>query len=79
MTNTSEIFVRLLDEGVDVWRPVRTERAGGGVYRILEQDYDREIEKWEFEPGERVTCELVDSSDGPILAAVAGIREDSTP
>jgi hypothetical protein len=64
-----QIFVRLLDEGVDVWRPVQAEYLGGDAYRILEQRYDRDVETWEFEPGERVMCEWVDSSDGRILAA----------
>ncbi len=69
MTDLAEIFVRLLDEGVEVWRPIRAEHLGGSVYRIAAQDYDVEIETWEFEPGARVVCELVNTSDGRILAA----------
>lgn len=69
MSRSVEIFVRLLDEGVDVWRPVEAERIYDDVYVIAEQPYAREIERWEFEPGEEVACELIDSSDGRILAA----------
>lgn len=66
---TDEIFVNLLDEGVDVWRAVLAERLHGGVYRIVQQPYDRNVETWRFGPGEDVVCELIDSSDGRILAA----------
>lgn len=68
---TAEIFVSLLGEGVDVWRPVHAEHLYGNVYRIISQPYDRQVESWQFEPGDEVVCKLVDSSDGNILAAVS--------
>lgn len=66
---TAEIFVRLPDEPVLVWRPVRAEHVAEDVYVIADQSYDRSVERWEFEPGQRVVCRLVASEDGPILAA----------
>jgi hypothetical protein len=69
MSEATEIFVDLLDEGVDVWRPVQAEHLQGNIYEIVEQPYDREAESWQFEPGAEVICEMVDSSDGKILAA----------
>lgn len=65
----SEIFVSLLDEGVQVWRPVQAEHLQSNVYRIANQPYDEKIETWQFPPGSEVICEMVASSDGPILAA----------
>jgi hypothetical protein len=65
----SEIFVRLPDEDVDVWRPVKAEQIAVDRFRIVEQPYDRETERWEFEPGDEVMCELVDSDDETFLAA----------
>lgn len=41
----------------------------GDVYSIIDQPYDRDIERWQFKPGDDVICELIDASDGPILAA----------
>ncbi len=71
MTESGVIFVRLLDEGVEVWRPVEAQRVGEDVYRIImDQPYDREIETWQFEPGDHVVVELIESNEGPILAAV---------
>jgi hypothetical protein len=69
MTDIAQIYVALLDEGVDVWRPVQAERLSGTTYRIVSQPYDRDIESWQFEPGDVVLCEMVESSDGRILAA----------
>lgn len=66
----SEIYVSLLDEGVEVWRPVQAEHIRGHVYRIADQPYERDVETWQFEPGTEVICEMVEASDGPILAAV---------
>lgn len=69
MTRAVKIYVALLDEGIDVWRPIRAEHLGGNTYRILSQEYDRDIERWQFEPGDRVACELVNSNERRILAA----------
>lgn len=80
MTDTEEIYVHLLDEGVDAWRPVKAELLRTGVYRIVGQIYDREVESWQFEPGDEVVCELIDSSEGRILAATSkAIRGDTSP
>lgn len=70
MSETSTIFVSLLGEGVDVWRPVSAEPRGENVYLILEQPYDPDRERWQFEPGDLVTCGFVDAADGQILAAM---------
>jgi len=70
MTDITQIYIALLDEGVDVWRPVQAERLSGNTYRILNQPYVRNTESWQFEPGDLVLCEMVESSDGRILAAV---------
>ena len=71
MSEDVEIFVRLPDEAVEVWRPVQARNLGSDRYLILEQPYDRESERWEFEPGDEVTCAMVPADGGEILAAVA--------
>ena len=48
------IYVYLLDENVDVWRPVEAEPVGD-AFRIVGEPPDDE--KWEFQPGEVVRCE----------------------
>jgi hypothetical protein len=69
VSSPTEIFVSLLDEQVDVRRPVQAERVHDDVYKITDQPYNREIETWQFEPGDEVVCQLVESSGGQILAA----------
>lgn len=68
------IYVALVDEAVDVWRPVLAEHVRGHKYRIVKQMYDDAVERWEFEPGDQVECELVQSDGAPILAATAGLH-----
>lgn len=67
--NDVVIYVRLIGEDVEVWRPVRAEVLADSSYRIADQPYDRDTETWEFEPGDRVACRQIESSDGLILVA----------
>ena len=70
MSGITTIFLNLSDENVDVRRPVQAQHIDGDVYLILNQPYDRDIERWQFEPGDRVVCESVVTSEGRVLAAV---------
>jgi hypothetical protein len=64
-----EIYMPLLGEGVDVWRPIRAEHMGGNVYRVPPKSAGHEDETWAFSPGEDVICETIELSEGPALAA----------
>lgn len=70
MSETTTIYVRLLDENVSVTRPVRAAYISGDVYLVVDQPYDRDLEHWEFEPGARVVCESVETEAGRALTAV---------
>jgi hypothetical protein len=48
------VYVALLDEGTDCWRPVQAEHMSGDVYRLCGPKH--EDEAWEFQPGELVRC-----------------------
>ncbi len=65
------IYVALLDEGVDAWRPVMAERLSRDIYKIADQPYDRAAERWRFKPGDEVVCAMVDAQEGRMLAAIA--------
>jgi len=60
---TETIYMELLDEGVDVWRPVEAERRQDGLYRIVSGPPD-ETEAWRFPPGSVVRCEEKTFSGG---------------
>ncbi len=56
-TMTDEtIYVALLDEGLDVWRPVKARQLSPDRYLILDQEYDQDAETWAYEPGTVVEC-----------------------
>lgn len=55
MQNEVNIYVELLDEGVETWVPARAKTLGNGLFEVLEPaDYDPEDQAWEFTPGSKV-------------------------
>ncbi len=66
------VYVRMLDEGTDVFRPTQAERLSTGAYRLLPTpDYDPDDENWEFMPHETVRCERMKLAAGERLVAVS--------
>jgi len=67
-----EIFVKLLDEGTDCWRPVAAQRVEENHFVIV--DAVPEDETWEFQPGEAARCAERQFQDGSRkLVAVARV------
>jgi hypothetical protein len=60
----ARIYVALLDEAVEVWRPVEAANEGEDRYRILSANADPEDERWEFQQGDLVRCRRKTFSDG---------------
>jgi hypothetical protein len=56
------IYMPLLNEGTDVWRPVEALHIMGDRYQIA--DAVPEGEEWAFAPGSYVTCGWKVFSDG---------------
>jgi hypothetical protein len=52
----TQIYVALLDEDVDTWRPVEARHEGDDHYRIISKNEDPEDERWEFQSGDLVRC-----------------------
>lgn len=55
-TETVTVFVRLLEEGVDVWRPVPARRLSEATYQLSDTPAP-EDETWSFQPGDIVVAE----------------------
>src|SRR5262249_24841951 len=67
------VYVRLLDEGTDVWRPARATALPDGTFRLLEpKGYDPGAETWEFPPLTKVRCttkRFMDGNEGFVAVA----------
>jgi hypothetical protein len=74
MGNLKTIYVSLVGEGVDVWRPTAAEEVEPGVYRILGPQSDPN-ERWQFAVGSLVRCmEKVFSGGQTGLVAYEHVR-----
>ena len=72
------IFVALLDEGIDVWRPVQARPLDQGLFRIIGVEADTSDETWQFPPGAIVKCSSKQFSDGQSgMIAVEQVEADS--
>jgi hypothetical protein len=67
MAGYTTIYVALLDDGVETWRPVTATRLGDDLYHLA--DDAPEDERWEFPPGSTVLVEERQLAEGPTLVA----------
>ena len=64
-----KIYVPLLDEGVDIWRPGEVAQEAEDVYRILSEPIAGET--WAYSSGSRVRCRRQRLDGGEELVAFA--------
>ncbi len=65
------IYVKLLDEGTIVYRPVPAIKAATNLFEIRGSEiYDPENEIWEFSPGTYVLVEEKNLSGKKVLVAI---------
>lgn len=68
---TRKIFIQLLGEGTNVWRPTLAENLGDGLFKVLPTpNYNPEDEVWEFPPGSVVRTVEKSLSNGKALVAI---------
>jgi hypothetical protein len=59
------VYVYLLNEGTDSWRPVNADYVNKDTYLLHGQDiYNPSDEEWEFPPGTLVLTEIKKLSSG---------------
>jgi hypothetical protein len=56
MSQQATIYVYLLEESTDSWRPVQAVPVDNDTYRIVSENPDPEDEKWQFTTGDVVRC-----------------------
>ena len=69
MSEITDIYVYLPNEGMDAWRPVKAEHVQDDLFRIVDMKED-EDEVWEFNFGDLVVCKMTEFAEGQHLAAV---------
>ncbi|MHC4740778.1 MAG: hypothetical protein ACYS8Z_02635 [Planctomycetota bacterium] len=59
-----QIYIYLLNEGTDVWRPVEAEQVQGDIWRITSENDNEDDEQWQFRTGDCVRCREKVFQDG---------------
>jgi hypothetical protein len=71
MAETVLIYVRLMGEGTECFRPTRAIEVATGLFKLPPTpDYDPDDETWEFPPESTVRAEQKPSGSETILVAV---------
>ena len=64
MNKIVQIYVLLLNESTEIWRPVEALKLGKNFYQIISPNPEPDVEKWQFNKGEKVLCSQKTFSDG---------------
>lgn len=67
------IYMQLLNEGTDVWRPVEATHLSGDLYRVDESIPANE--EWVFPQGAIVRCERTSVKEGLSDLTAVGLAE----
>ncbi len=77
-SNTKLVYVRLLNEGTNVYRPVEAALVGGGIVKLVASpDYDSEDEEWQFKPGSVVVLKEQILEGKKVLVATSLVSDAS--
>lgn len=75
-TNKFIIYIKLLDENINVWRPTEGVLIGDSIFEILPtENYNPEDEHWEFLPGNTVRCVKEFHNGRKILVAIEKVGD----
>lgn len=70
--NEEIIYVPMINEGIEVWRPMWADNIKDNVYKLKSfSNYDPTDEVLKFNSGDLVVCEKQKKSEGQILVAVS--------
>jgi hypothetical protein len=64
MKRIVQIYVLLLNESTEVWRPVEALKLGKNLFMIISPNPEPDIEQWQFNKNDRVLCISKTFSDG---------------
>jgi len=67
------IYIPLVDEGTEVWRPVQATHLAGDLYRV--NGYMPANEEWAYAPGAIVRCERTTFKGGESELTIVGAAD----
>ena len=70
MIERTTVYVGLVDEGTDVWRPTVAYRLSETVYVLSNENFDADTETWTVAPGSLITVANQETRTGVIPVAV---------
>jgi hypothetical protein len=77
--NLYTVFVKILDEGTEVWRPVTARKIEKNVYELNDPLAASMDESWEFPNGCFVVCEKRQfESDGKAIFSLVAVAMDES-
>jgi len=72
----SEIYVRLLNEGTDVWASVPAEHLGDSSYRLLATEIESEQDcELQYKPGDVVVAATRRGADGQEMMCAVELQK----
>jgi hypothetical protein len=73
------IYVKLLNEGTDVWRPVEAKKIDSDIYEISSNNkYNNDLEEWQFPPNSKVICVSERKNDKDIKIAIRKYKDHTS-
>ena len=64
------VYVELLDEGTQCWRPTSAVKVSGNVFVLTNENHDPDTEKWSVLPGSLITIEQQQTTNGSFGVAI---------
>ena len=72
------IYIYLLDEGTDVWRPVMGRLIAGDIFEIVTENSNPDDEHWEFGCGQQVRCRELMTPEGKTIMVACELLNGMT-
>ncbi|CAN5294730.1 hypothetical protein BH10PSE4_BH10PSE4_37070 [soil metagenome] len=74
MIERTAVYVALVDEGTDVWRPTIAYRLSETVYVLSNENFDADTETWAAPPGSLITLANQQTRTGVFPVAVIHVE-----
>ena len=67
MAEEIEVYIKIVGEQGEAWKPVRAVHRGDDIYEIKGSDLSLAPEGWRYSPGDLVRCKPHDLTDSDVV------------